>query len=82
MTCDIWSLSNEETLDMTHVVLQLTFDNTAYQDDDSAIETELDNLSVSSEVFFDVFPFHIGSTVSQWIVLITLCSKQTWSRIF
>ena len=44
--------------EMSHVVLNLRFDNTAFIDAQRKVITEA-SLPVSSEMFFDVFPFNI-----------------------
>eukprot|EP00918_Siedleckia_nematoides_P079159 GHVU01173366.1.p1 GENE.GHVU01173366.1~~GHVU01173366.1.p1 ORF type:complete len:849 (-),score=82.73 GHVU01173366.1:1182-3413(-) len=56
---DIEVTLEEDTLDMTHVVMQLIFDNTAFKDADEELYTTVDSIPINSEIFFDVFPFHI-----------------------
>jgi len=54
---EIELLQEEEAMDITHVILQLHFENLAY---DSVIETQAtEKLPVSSDLFFDTFPIHI-----------------------
>jgi guanylate cyclase len=61
MIVDIEIVKEEETLDMTHVIMRLHFDNRAFERSITGKDTglKLEDLQLSSEVFFDVFPFHI-----------------------
>lgn len=52
-------MKEEESLDMVHVVMLLKFDNSSYIDTTEETTPNADNLLISSDVFFEVFPFHI-----------------------
>ncbi|ELT93390.1 hypothetical protein CAPTEDRAFT_91580 [Capitella teleta] len=52
-------INEEETMGLTHVIMALHFDNVAFQQGDSGLDDLANSLSLCSEVFFDVFPFHI-----------------------
>lgn len=56
---DIDVISEEETENMTHVVMKLHFDNRAYQDTQQKKDEFSENLPLSADVFFELFPFHI-----------------------
>lgn len=56
---DIDVVSVQETDNMTHVVLKLLFDNTAYVENLRKKNDVADQMPLSSEVFFELFPFHI-----------------------
>lgn len=72
-------MSEEESLDMTHIVMKLSFDNPAYIEEEGEfiiflscvlyiyiynlllnLETKtVGTFNVTSDMFFDVFPFHL-----------------------
>ncbi len=57
---EIELVSEEETLDMTHVVLKLHFDNPTKIDKQEDTDNDSEQaLQIPSETFFGVFPFHI-----------------------
>ena len=56
---EIELLSEEESMDMTHVVMKLHFDNPAFDADREKLVRDTENMPVSSDLFFDTFPFHI-----------------------
>ncbi|XP_052800959.1 soluble guanylate cyclase 88E-like isoform X2 [Mya arenaria] len=52
-------ISEEETEHMTHVIMKLYFDNTAYKEIQEKRNEYSETLPLSSDVFFELFPFHI-----------------------
>lgn len=56
---EIEVISQEETIDMTNVVMKLHFDNTAFKDGNELEQHGKECLHISSDIFFDVFPFHL-----------------------
>ncbi|XP_053385203.1 soluble guanylate cyclase 88E-like [Mercenaria mercenaria] len=56
---DIDVISEEESDHMTHVVMKLHFDNTAYKDTQENKDDFSVNLPLNADVFFELFPFHI-----------------------
>ncbi|KAK2146584.1 hypothetical protein LSH36_596g01074 [Paralvinella palmiformis] len=55
-------IKKEETLDMTHVIMNLHFDNRAFGEDGAVGDErsdKLNNFELRSDIFFEVFPFHI-----------------------
>ncbi|CAH1785621.1 unnamed protein product [Owenia fusiformis] len=52
-------VSENETREMTHVVMKLKFDNKTYRNEDATGSLNSRQLPISSETFFDVFPFHL-----------------------
>ncbi|KAK3581513.1 hypothetical protein CHS0354_031857 [Potamilus streckersoni] len=52
-------ISEDTTDTMTHVVFKLYFDNTAYKEETKTSEQICDALPLKSDVFFELFPFHI-----------------------
>lgn len=56
---DIDVISVEEMDAVTHVIMKLHFDNTAYKNIQERRDTYSENLPLSSDVFFELFPFHI-----------------------
>ncbi|XP_060566942.1 soluble guanylate cyclase 88E-like isoform X2 [Ruditapes philippinarum] len=56
---DIDVISEEETDTMTHVVMKLHFDNTAYKVTQENKDDFSVNLPLNADVFFELFPFHI-----------------------
>ncbi len=47
------------TIGMCHVVMKLQFENCVFDELEDEIYVEQERLSISSDVFFDVFPFNI-----------------------
>ena len=62
---EIEIVSEREEFDVTHVVFELKFENTAYANQIAAENdpTELD-LSIDCHIFFELFPFHMVITES------------------
>jgi len=58
LSLEIEVLSEEESMDMTHVIMKLHFDNSSF-DTEQKLERDTAQLPVSSDLFFDTFPFHI-----------------------
>ena len=56
---DIDIVSVQETDNMNHVVMKLLFDNTAYVENLKKKNDVADQMPLSSDVFFELFPFHI-----------------------
>ena len=56
---DIDIVSVQETENMNHVVMKLLFDNTAYVENLKKKTDVADQMPLSSDVFFELFPFHI-----------------------
>lgn len=56
---DIDIVSVQETDNMNHVVMKLLFDNTAYVENMKKKNDFADQMPLSSDVFFELFPFHI-----------------------
>ena len=56
---DIDVINLEETEHMTHVIMKLHFDNTAYKLTQEKKNEHSETLPLSSDVFFELFPFHI-----------------------
>lgn len=83
-------LKEEETLGLTHVVMALHFDNVAFQQADLSLSDECNSLALCSEVFFDVFPFHIvynqsmiiNSIGSGLAAIMPECMNQPLDEIF
>ena len=63
LVVDIDVVLKEETLDLVHVVMRLHFDNRAFErndlNPDQVSAEKLSDLQLSSDIFFEVFPFHI-----------------------
>ena len=56
---DIDVVSVQETDNMTHVVMKLLFDNTAYAESVKLKNDATEQMPLNSDVFFELFPFHI-----------------------
>lgn len=56
---DIDVIEQRSTDEMTHVVMRLHFDNTAYVEPETLSSNFRQSLPVRSDVFFEVFPFNI-----------------------
>ncbi|KAK2163097.1 hypothetical protein NP493_1482g00001 [Ridgeia piscesae] len=52
-------LKEEESLDMVHIIMLLKFDNSSYVETVADTTPNAENLLINSDVFFEVFPFHI-----------------------
>lgn len=57
---EIVAVSEREELDVTHVIFELKFENTAYvkQNTSESDSNEMD-LTIDSHIFFELFPFHM-----------------------
>jgi hypothetical protein len=62
-------VSEREEFDVTHVVFELKFENTAYvkQTTTDKDSTELD-LAIDCHIFFELFPFHMVISESLEII--------------
>ncbi|XP_052234216.1 soluble guanylate cyclase 88E-like [Dreissena polymorpha] len=56
---DIDVISEEDTDNMTHVIMKLHFDNTAFKEIQEKKNVYSETLPLSSDVFYELFPFHI-----------------------
>ena len=62
---EIEVLSEKQEMDLQHVVFELRFENTQYKkltsstNSDSSFQSVGSNLPIKSEIFFELFPFHV-----------------------
>lgn len=58
---EISIIKEEDSLDLYYVVMRLEFENTAYLENKEIEATDEinDDICISSQIFFDMFPFHI-----------------------
>lgn len=62
-------ISEREELDITHTVLELKFENTAFIKDELDQKESLDlQLTIDSQVFLELFPFHMVVSESLKII--------------
>jgi hypothetical protein len=66
---DIIIISEREEFDVTHVIFELKFENTAY-DSQLTIEQDFNELdfSIDCHIFFELFPFHMVISESLEII--------------